>query len=114
MLGMSTSCALAHTNVPPPPQDHPILLTGATIHPVSSDLIPRGQLLFENGKITALGRKVRRPAGTEIIDLSGKHIYPGLIAAGTSLGLIEISAVRATRDLVEPGDINPNARAEDP
>lgn len=111
-LGMSLSYALAHLNVPPPPQNHPILLTGATIHPVSSATIPRGQLLFENGKITALGRKVRRPAGTEIIDLSGKHIYPGLIAAGTSLGLIEISAVRATRDLVEPGDINPNARAE--
>ncbi|MEE9167339.1 MAG: amidohydrolase family protein, partial [Candidatus Neomarinimicrobiota bacterium] len=46
------------------------------------------------------------------ISLDGKRVYPGLIAASTTLGLVEISAVRATRDYAEVGDVNPNVRAE--
>jgi imidazolonepropionase-like amidohydrolase len=46
------------------------------------------------------------------VELSGLHVYPGLISANTVLGLVEIQAVRATVDVSEPGPINPNARAE--
>ncbi len=52
------------------------------------------------------------PDETEVIELPGRHIYPGLIAANTMLGLTEINAVRATRDFLETGNINPNVRAE--
>lgn len=45
------------------------------------------------------------------VDLGGRHLYPGLIEADTTLGLVEIGAVRATVDTTEVGDINPNARA---
>jgi hypothetical protein len=44
-----------------------------------------------------------------VIDAGGKHVYPGLISANSVLGLTEISAVRATVDIAEPGTINPNA-----
>ena len=46
-----------------------------------------------------------------MIDLAGKHVYPGLFDALTDLGLVEINSVRATIDVQEIGQLNPNARA---
>ncbi len=97
--------------IPAPPQSHPIVLRGATIHPVSGPEIPQGTIVFDGGRIVALGPQVPPPAAAEIIDLPGKHIYPGLISAHTVLGLTEIDAVRSTLDVAETGRINPNARA---
>ncbi len=69
-------------------------------------------ILFDKGKITALGTTVDLPQGVEKIDVKGKHIYPGLIDANSQIGLTEIGAVRATNDISETGSINPNIRAE--
>jgi imidazolonepropionase-like amidohydrolase len=46
------------------------------------------------------------------VEAGGKHVYPGLFAANTVVGLVEVSAVRATDDTAEVGAINPNVRAE--
>lgn len=102
----------ASDQIPAAKQDHPIALVGGTIHTVSGSVIENGTILFVDGKITALGTSVDLPAGTERIDIHGKHVYPGLIVANTVLGLVEINAVRATRDFTEVGDVNPNVRAE--
>ena len=105
--------SIASDQVPAPPQTHPILLMNATIHPVSADEIQRGAILFEKGIITAIGRRVTNlPDNTETIDLLGKHIYPGMIAAASVIGLTEIGAVAVTRDFSERGEVNPNVRAE--
>ena len=101
----------ASDNIPAARQTKPIALKGATIHPVSGPEIPAGTIVFENGKITAIGANAAIPEGAEIVDVAGKHIYPGLINANTALGLTEIGAVRATVDVAEPGAINPNARS---
>jgi imidazolonepropionase-like amidohydrolase len=74
--------------------------------------MPNGTLLFENGKITGMGTNVVLPPGTEKIDVAGKHLYPGLINANSTLGLSEIEAVHATNDYAETGQINPNVRSE--
>jgi imidazolonepropionase-like amidohydrolase len=106
--------ASANDNVPPGKQAKPLLVTGATIHTVSGKAVPRGKLLVADGKIVGVhpeATMIELPAGTEILDLPGKHLYPGMIAANSVLGLTEINAVRATADMVEPGAINPNARA---
>ncbi len=102
--------ALGSSEIPAPVQTQPIALKGATVHPVSAPDIVAGTVVFENGKITALGADVAVPANAEIIDATGKHVYPGLISANTVLGLTEISAVRSTLDVAEQGAINPNAR----
>jgi imidazolonepropionase-like amidohydrolase len=101
----------ASDTIPAPPQTKPIALKGGTIHPVSGADIASGTIVFENGKITALGADVAIPSGAEVIDATGKHIYPGLINAHTVLGLVEIGAVRATVDAAEAGAINPNVRS---
>lgn len=98
--------------IPAKRQDHPIALVGGTIHTISGAVIERGTVLFENGKIVGIGANVSVPQAAEKLDVSGKHIYPGLIDARSDIGLTEIGAVRATNDLRETGSINPNIRAE--
>jgi imidazolonepropionase-like amidohydrolase len=112
LLSNSTAYSQNYGQIPAPPQDRPIALVGGTAHPVSGPVVENATLLFENGKITAIGNNVSIPAGAERIDVSGKHVYPSLIDANTTLGLVEIGAVRATRDLAETGSINPNVKAE--
>lgn len=103
---------VASDEVPGKKQKHPIALVGGTIHPVSGETIENGTLLFVDGKITAIGASIVFPDSTEKIDVAGKHLYPGLIAANTRLGLVEVAAVRSTRDYAEVGEIKPNVRAE--
>jgi imidazolonepropionase-like amidohydrolase len=95
---------------PAAPQSGPILLRNATLHLGNGQVIERGDLLFDKGVITAVGT-VQAPPQARTVDLSGKHVYPGLVLIGSQLGLIEVSSVRATRDAQETGDVNPNARA---
>src|SRR5256714_3602407 len=101
----------ASDTIPALPQAKPIAIKGATIHPVSGPEIANGTIVFENGKITAIGPDAAIPSGAEVIEASGKHVYPGLINANTVLGLVEIGAVRATVDVEEAGALNPNVRS---
>ena len=102
---------MADEEVPGAPQKKPILLTGGTIHPISSAPIENGEILFENGKITAIGKSVKKPKGTKTLDLKGKHVFPGMIESHSHMGLTEIAAVRATNDFSETGEVNPNVKA---
>jgi imidazolonepropionase-like amidohydrolase len=103
--------ANASDTIPAPPQAKAIAIKGATIHPVSGPDIPSGIIVFDNGKITAVGADAAIPSGAEVVDGTGKHVYPGLINANTVLGLVEIGAVRATVDVEETGSVNPNVRS---
>ncbi len=98
-------------SIPGAPQAGPIALTGGTLHPVSGPPIENGVLLMVEGRIAAVGRKVALPEGTRVIDVTGKHVYPALFDAHTQTGLVEIDAVRATRDMQEVGSLNPNVMA---
>jgi imidazolonepropionase-like amidohydrolase len=87
-----------------------ILLSGATVHTVSGETLSPGQVLIQNGKITAVGATVPT-GGAQTIDLKGKHLYPGIIAMDTLLGLTEIGAVRATQDSTEVGEFTPDVES---
>lgn len=92
-----------------------ILLKNAIIHTGNGTVYENGVLAFADGKITLAGdaATLRYDPGKfqEIIDCSGKHIYPGLIAMNTQLGLREIELVRATADTYETGEMNANVRS---
>jgi imidazolonepropionase-like amidohydrolase len=95
-----------------PPQSEPIALQGATIHTVSDGVIENGTIVFVDGVITAVGSSVEIPAGARVVDATGKHVYPGLIDAYSTVGIAEIGAVGVSNDVNELGDFNPNVRAD--
>lgn len=91
-----------------------LLLQHAMIHTVSSETISNGSVLIQNGKITSVipdGKPFEIPANTTTIDLHGQHLYPGLVALDSGLGLGEISAVRATQDANEVGEYTPDVQS---
>jgi imidazolonepropionase-like amidohydrolase len=47
----------------------------------------------------------------EIIDAKGQNVYPGFIIPNSTLGLVEIDAVRASDDVSEIGMWNPHIRS---
>jgi len=112
VIALSHSIVLASGQMPAKKQEKPIAIVGASIHPVSAPTIEGGTIVFDNGKIVALGKDVPIPTGAEVINAAGKHVYPGLISANTYIGLTEIGAVRASNDRSETGRINPNVKAE--
>ncbi|MBX5439857.1 MAG: amidohydrolase family protein [Thermoflavifilum sp.] len=95
---------------PAPPQQRKIALVNGTIHIGNGKVITRGMIAFDKGKIIAVGTEVDT-AGAEVVDVSGMQVYPGLIAPATNLGLVEVEAVRATRDVDEVGQIIPSVRS---
>ena len=86
-------------------------LTNATIETVTNGTIQNGTVVIADGKITDLGTSVSVPSGAETIDCSGLTIYPGLIDAGTQVGLVEVSSDPRTRDNNEIGDVIPHIQA---
>ncbi len=88
------------------------MLRHATLHPVSGPVMANASLLIEGGKIRAIGgADLPAPPGARSLDLGGRHVYPGFVAADTSLGLAEIRSVNASTDVAETGPLNPNARS---
>ncbi len=88
------------------------LLSGGRIVPVEGDPIEAGSILVVDGKIQAIGSAdLSAPDGTVTVDLGGLSVYPGMINAGGSLGLVEIGSVRETHDYRESGSYNADLRA---
>ena len=86
------------------------ILTDAIIHTVSGETISPGQVLIDGEKILEVGTAVQS-ADAKSISLKGLHLYPGLLALDTALGLSEISGVRSTRDIVEVGTYTPDVQS---
>jgi imidazolonepropionase-like amidohydrolase len=95
---------------PAPVQKGAITILGATAHIGNGTVIENSVLVFEDGKITVIGNSATATKG-RTIDVTGKHLYPGFIAPATSLGLVEVDAVRASDDQDEIGDFIPNVRS---
>ena len=102
----------AQIQTPTPKQEQPVALTGGTIHTISGEVIENGTILIEDGVITAVGTDITLPDGTYEKDVTGKHVYPGLIDSWSQMGIYEIGAVGMTTDINEQGLINPNVRVE--
>jgi len=103
---------LAQTPTPAQEQQEPIIIRNATIHIGNGTILEQGTIVFEKGKITLIEKNPTiNLQKAQIIDATGKHVYPGLIVPSTTVGLTEIDAVRATRDFQEVGDFNPHVRS---
>ena len=87
-----------------------LVLKNATVHTVSGETLSPGNVVVKDGKIAAVGKNASAKGAKEI-DLSGQHLYPGLILSASSLGLTEINAVRASQDTTEVGPYTPDVKA---
>lgn len=90
------------------------LLIGGTAHLGTDSVIQNSVIGIKGGKIvlvTNTTTSYNKADYAEIINTSDKHIYPGIIAPNSTLGLTEIEAVRATNDFREVGAILPNIRS---
>lgn len=96
------------------PQSRPAWIVNATLHTVSDGVLPGGSLLFADGVIQKLRSGSPGTAETEgcdVIDGTGKHVYPGWICATTVLGLAEVGQVDMSVDTTEAGRFKPEAEA---
>lgn len=94
---------------PSPAQTKKIVISGGTLHIGNGQVIENGTLSIEKGKIKIETGAVS--GDVERIDATGKHVYPGVIAPNTNLGLVEVSSTRATADFDELGEMNPSIRS---
>ncbi len=110
-----SAIAFAQNPAPADTATKRILLLGGIAHVGNGTVIEQSAIGIAQGKITFImdgkGFKPARNAFDTIIDIYGKHVYPGLIAMNTVLGINEIEAVRATHDYDEVGNVNPSSRA---
>lgn len=118
LIGLALTALLPAQDLVPKaaPETRPVLIRGAVIHTVTHGTILGGQLWFQDGVIrgvVAAGEAPGLPAGVEplVIDGTDLHVYPGLIAARTALGLQEMGMVRQSVDLSEVGELTPEAMA---
>ncbi|HSK63997.1 MAG TPA: amidohydrolase family protein [Pyrinomonadaceae bacterium] len=89
-----------------------IAIRNARIVTVSGPDIENGTVVIRDGKIEAVGAAVNVPAGAQVIEGKDLSVYPGMIDAGTNMGLVEVpQGANGTVDLSEVGDFNPNAKA---
>lgn len=107
------AAAFSQSNVlPAGPQKGLMFIKNATIHVGNGTVIENGTIQIRDGKIEKVGKDIAVPQDdVQVYDVKGKHVYPGLILPTSSLGLVEISAVRASNDSREIGDMNPNIRS---
>jgi len=104
------SLCICSDQIPGKIQSNAIVLKNGTIHTVSDSTF-KGDLKFKDGKIVEIDTDIRTLNTDRVIDISNLHVYPGLIAPSTTIGLVEINAVRATKDYRETGLFNPNVIA---
>jgi hypothetical protein len=68
-------------------------------------------VIIRDGQLEVVGAGVAIPGDAEQIDATGLHVWPGLINAGTNLGMHEIGQVGVTVDTSEPGAFQPDVMA---
>lgn len=91
-----------------------VVIRNATILTITKGTIENGSILIRNGKIAEVGKKVKEPAGAQIIDASGMYVMPGIIdchshiavVGGVNEGTLSVTSMVGIEDVVDPDDIN--------
>ncbi|MDQ3504479.1 MAG: amidohydrolase [Actinomycetota bacterium] len=86
--------------------DQTIAITGGYVVPVSGQPIENGTVLLRDGRIEAVGAKVRVPRRAQVVDASGRWILPGFVEAHAHLGVHEEAEGWAGEDSNEMTDPN--------
>jgi len=87
-----------------------LLLKEGWIFTASGPIQTNASILIRDGRIEKIGTGLTDTADA-VVELKGQRVFPGLIAPTTVLGLLEIDALRATRDTTEVGDYSADVSA---
>jgi imidazolonepropionase-like amidohydrolase len=80
-------------------------ITKARIVTAAGPVIPAGTVVIRNGRIEAVGASVTAPADAQIIDASGRTVYPGLIDMGRADAL-EVPAIAEPREFKDREELD--------
>jgi len=72
-------------------QSQDLALKGGTILTITNGTIENGTVVIQDGKITAVGRDIKIPAGIKVIDVTGRFVLPGLIDSHSHIALSDIN-----------------------
>lgn len=100
MRGLLLSAA-ALLAVPVAAQDVSIINAKLVIGDGSAP-IDGGAVVVRGGKVVAAGARVAVPANIPVIDAEGRWVTPGIVAAFSRVGLVEVDAVTGTNDRSAP------------
>ncbi|WP_422446760.1 amidohydrolase [Thermoanaerobacterium sp. DL9XJH110] len=91
-----------------------LAITGGKIFTMAGDVVDNGVVLVENGKIKQVGKGLKIPRDAEVIDASGKYVFPGFIDAHSHVGIFEEAVGEIGEDGNEWTDpVTPHLRALD-
>lgn len=109
---LSFSISLNAQHKPAAKQTKSVIIMNATAHLGNGKVIENSVISFKDGKIVLVADatlvRIDMTAYDIKIDATGKHVYPGFIAPNSTLGLVEIDAVKSSDDEDEIGSFNPN------
>lgn len=94
-------------------QQSDTLIRNATILTASHGTIENGSILIRNGKIVAVGKDVKAPAGAKVIDATGMFVTPGFVDShshtaldSVNEGALSVTAMVRMRDVINDTDPN--------
>nr|WP_315220455.1 amidohydrolase family protein [uncultured Flavobacterium sp.] len=115
LLVFCASVQLNAQQIPAQKQTKSVLILNATAHLGNGKVIENSAIGFKDGKLTLVADatiiRLADNAFDTTINAAGKHVYPGFISPNSTLGLVEIDAVKSSDDEAEIGDFNPNVRS---
>ncbi len=114
LLALLATAASAQTplDLPPASARGSVLLRGGTVHTVTDGTLDNTDVLVRDGKIERIGQGLSAPSGVRVLDVSGRHVTPGIIDAHSHIALSSVNeasnpvvAEVQMRDALDPADI---------
>ena len=112
LLAVAAASAQTPLDLPPASARGDVLLRGGTVHTVTAGTLPNTDVLVRDGRIAAVGPGLDAPRGVRVVDVSGRHVTPGIIDAHSHIALSSVNestnpivAEVQMRDAVNPADV---------
>ncbi len=94
-------------------EDGVLAIVGGTVLTMAGETIEGGTVVVRDGRIAAVGTRVRPPRGAHVIDAAGRYVTPGIIDAhshiaaegGINEGSLAVTSMVRVADVVDPTDI---------
>lgn len=98
LIGLAGAGAAAQAGAAAPAQDFTAIVHAKLYTMESPQPVEDATIVIRDGKVQSVGSRLAAPDGARVIDAAGHIVTPGLMSAGTQLGLVEVASLPDTRD----------------